>query len=171
MELERAIFQAKSLEELLPIVQKADAKMSFWGWRHVSVDGYEGSVSRYALSIRVNEIVEKNPEFDDRERSFGKEVVSHITRLYDEGTLMLNNSCFLTSFFCLIREIWMNIFSYKCEDPYERWVTYHQNDFYEGYTINQYREVFGHEPANASSDIAPSRWYISEPNRKEFLRA
>ncbi len=170
MELERAIFQAKSLEELLPIVQKADAKMSFWGWRHVSVDGYEGSVSRYALSIRVNEIVEKDPEFDDHERSFGKMVVSHITRLYDAGTQMLDKSCFLTSFFCLIREIWMNVFSYKCEDPYERWITYHQNQFYECYTRNQYQEVFGREPPNASSDIAPSRWGISEANRQKLLR-
>jgi len=169
MVVEKALAQPQSFEELISIAKQASVSISFWGWRHIRIEGYEGSVSRYALSIRMTEILDNNSEFNEQERANGKKIASLVNRLYMASDKELDNSCFLTHVFCIIRELWMNIFVYKLfNNPKSIWEADYQDDFYK-YTKNQYITTFKKEPPTASSAISPSKWYISDVERTKLL--
>jgi len=71
-----------SFAELEPIVKEAKEDISFCGVRYIYVPGYEGSLHIDALAEKVMELVRKNFDFDEQERSVGQRIASKITLFF-----------------------------------------------------------------------------------------
>ncbi len=79
--LRTVLASANSLADLCRTVADAKPYMSFWGNHCITVPGYRGSILMEDLEHRVEELVEKNPHFNEEERSHGSYVINELSVL------------------------------------------------------------------------------------------
>ena len=177
MDIQKTLSETRTMAEFLPIVRNASAEFSFWGARYVSVEGYDGSLSVDALAERIEELVDKNYEFDETERACGKEITSLIDRIYVDSDKAHKHACFLSKLFYIIRQVLANIFYYKCNPPMTRylWEYCSENKLFEYYTRQQYINVFKIPPIDEddpdwTQSNSLDRWHEPKPHELEIRR-
>lgn len=175
MNIKEALTKVQSFEELWPIVEQSNEKLSCLGARYISVHGYEGTLHIDALAERVIAMVRKNFEFTEQERKFGKLIAKKINHIYEENDKRIERSNCFTRILCMIRE-----FLFCPMLPTfgsTRWVWRAESECFafEYYTRSQFQSVFGLSPEEAknqgyqlgyrSRTGDPERWgIIKEPS-------
>jgi hypothetical protein len=106
MTLKFAIAEARSFEDLRPIVDNIDTGISILGDRYIVAEGYNGIVSIDALAARVIELVNQYQfNFTRSERSHGKSIANRITQMYNQSDAQVNQQNFLIRFFVSLRNL------------------------------------------------------------------
>ena len=160
--LETTLNTAATFEALNNIVQRAEAGLSFWGWRHISVPGYNDLLSIDILISCICRVIGQNPDFSEDDRESGKILANKIDQIYDMSDLLVSQSRCLTRLFVAVREwfveqraSWRNWpYNNIAMTPRWRWRDCEAEGLLETsirqlfacYTEQQYRNKFGHSP-------------------------
>jgi hypothetical protein len=151
--------QARSFADIIPLVEQAEIKLSFWGTRYVNLPQLNTTLPIDAIAARVIEMMEQNPHFDENERAYGRRIAPLIDRIYQISEQQVaQHNCF-TRLLVLLRNL-RNILAYAgnvrtCSATLYGWrdceafgfVGYRQIFAY--YTREQYQRTFHHFPEEA----------------------
>jgi hypothetical protein len=102
-----------NLEVVKNLIDKAEAKTTFWGSRVIKVAGYTGSIYLDDLAKKIIDAGRQRCEADDlqpAERVAGIDIVKKLRNFYEVTDTQIRNSNFFTRFLNWLRE-----FSF---DPY-----------------------------------------------------
>ncbi len=108
--IEDALGPIKTYSELLPIVQQARARLSFWSGITVEVKGYEGSLDIDRLAGKVSALYSKKATLDEKENQCRREIAPLIIQIYKESDKLYKASCCVTKIILFIRKIFLRIF-------------------------------------------------------------
>ncbi len=133
-----------SFKDFYQLLDGAQSDVSFWGNRYVTVGLYSGSLPIDLLPIYTMKVVNKNINFDEEERSFGKKVVKKINELYLKSEKSAAKKNCLTRLFFAIVEYWIS--NIKDCGYGTRFHWEHDNDIFEYYTKMQYKKKFKTSP-------------------------
>jgi hypothetical protein len=97
-----AVRNAKSVEELLPIAERAHAGLHWWSGKCVTVEGYEGVLGINSLAYHLLDL-SGNPQ------TWHPEISRHITRIYKEGDQAYGMSSVLTKIVLFIHQLFLEI--------------------------------------------------------------
>ncbi|PIS00538.1 MAG: hypothetical protein COT84_06980 [Chlamydiae bacterium CG10_big_fil_rev_8_21_14_0_10_35_9] len=103
MQIQSALNNVQTFNELLPIAERATSHISFFGSRYVTVRGYEGFLEIDALIEKVEEIIARKPLWSEETRSAGKRVLLEKSRLYSQYYKKKKNCNWITWIFLLAR--------------------------------------------------------------------
>ena len=107
----------RSFAALRPIAEKAEAKLSFWGYRDVEVsksDGslFEGSLSLNALPALFIQMAEQSSNFNEQDGRVGKCIEKHINRIYKKSDALISERNYFTQFLAYARDFFSGL--YEC---------------------------------------------------------
>ena len=109
------------LSDVKNLLDKAQAETTFWGSRVIKVQGFTGSVYLDDVAKKILEAGRTRCRADDltpEERVAGIEIVGKLQNFYQMTDKQIQNSCFLTRFFCWIREFTFDSYArFHIEDP------------------------------------------------------
>lgn len=149
MEIRASLVEMQTFENLCPLIEKAEEKLSFWGARFVCIPGYDGTVSIDVLSMLVSKIVENNFDFDEKERTYGKKIAERILQMYDNLQNQKERSNFFTQILAEFRMIFSRI--HRIENAAQWWGIFRVSkcDGFDYYTRKQFQKAFVFSPENA----------------------
>lgn len=170
MNIKSVLQEVRTFAELETIVKKAQANLSFWGFRYITVLDYEGTSPIDALAAKVLELVRKNPDFNEVERKHGKTIMRPIDNIYRVSDKLVKKANCLTKFFAKLNSIPNLILSgfrrdvsklrWHWRDCDIVWLKTSCSGDYKGfykifhfYTETQYKDVFKKIPRNASKQL------------------
>lgn len=149
----------QTYQQLLDIVEKAQPDISFWGWRYITAEGYQGRGSLEDLAEKVGNLSETHLTISKDERVVGKKIGAFIIQLYNESDRKLEQKFFLTRILCYLRDVHFDIFA--CDDSVpEKWSAY--TCYFCNYTKAQWEEKFGQSPTSNPDALNPDRWFSYE---------
>jgi hypothetical protein len=128
----------QTYRNLIDLLKRATADISFWGTRYIAVPSYLGTYSIDDLMERVDKLVTENREFNQEERSIGIELVNRINALDNESQQKLSSKWVWTRFFVSFLEKGLSF----VRDVGE----YYNSKYAEYYTRDQYKNCFGKDP-------------------------
>jgi hypothetical protein len=161
MYIERAVSDTQSFSGLLPIAEQAEARLSFWGYQYVYVNGYEGTLHIDALASRVLELLrEVDYEFSEAERESGKQLAEKIDRLYVDTDRQFSEANCFTQAMTVLREIISRIFNYCILGNQPIRIMWHddylfnpnRNITFKFYTRTQFQDAFQMSPEKAEQN-------------------
>jgi hypothetical protein len=172
MKIDRAIANANTVPEILDVLEHgsvsdrpSDAKIyiSFFGYRQVTVEGYEGSVNLAAIISRVLTVSEQmNYAFSDEERIMGERIVQIIERLYEDSDKQKEDGklWWITKIIIAISYWIENCNPFPSSiGIYANWFDYGRENLFELYGREQYMAKVGKEPTNDTySNTGPQRF-------------
>ncbi|CDR34239.1 hypothetical protein [Criblamydia sequanensis] len=166
--LSQAVSKASNFIEFGAIVKKAKEDISFFGGRHIYVEGYAGSVDIEILAARTIALIVGNYEFTEEERVIGKEIKPIIDTLFKNNysrkvTNLLTRVCLaVRDFFRNVAIIFGGLFCGSIGLRY-CWMYGNERDSFKYYTISQYHKVFGKTPSTLPDMMRynrPDRWFV-----------
>ncbi len=155
MQIQEAFQQVSTFEELSNIAEKAELKLSFWGRTYFTVKGYSGYLQGLDIfTIHLTNLLEqKNFEFSERERAFGKKIRKKIDFIYEQDYWLYKNSHFITKKFKEIRDRYESLLVYMGYIKgnidlllRDEWFNECKSMVFELYNKNQYIQTFGYDP-------------------------
>jgi hypothetical protein len=154
MNLQAVVSNARSFSELLPIAQRAEPHLSFWGSCYITVAGYEGSIDIDGLASRTLQLMRQfNHDFSIREHTAGKRLAARIDRIYDKHIEQIEDAhCFTRILFALWN--WpcaiFNYLVYKDRGVLMNWRGQEQsNHYFNYYSRTQFQSAFHMSPEEA----------------------
>jgi len=111
----------------------------------VSAIGYSGKVHIDYLAVRVVEIIKNNPNFTEKERGYGKSIVSLINRIYNVSDERFKTKNIITRIFWNIRNT-VYLYQINSQGPRFHWEEGRENRIFDLYTSKQYKELFKKDP-------------------------
>ena len=144
-----------SFEDFYQFLDRARSDVSFWGNRYVTAGLYSGSLPIDLLPIYTMKIVNKNINFDEKERSFGEKVVKKIDELYLKSEKLAAKKNCLTRLFFAIVEYWIDNIKGCGYGTRFRWDR--DKDIFEYYTKIQYKKKFKESPTQADRRLPDGR--------------
>jgi hypothetical protein len=168
IKLETALSNVSNFLDIAPIIENAKEDISFFGWRCIYVDGYEGCVGIDAIAARFMSLQETHFEPSEEERKIGKKLIPIVSKLYSDNDSRDKN--FLTKIFCVFREFLWYIYNALFGNSYGTRFLWGLEDesFFDSYTRSQYEKIFGEPPpqktvlnlpAHILESGRPDRWY------------
>jgi len=150
MRIDKAIAEAQFFSKLCEIIEKPKVRLTFWGGRYFSVEGYEGEFAIDDLAMRISKMVEKNFEFSEEQRPYGKQISGKIETLYGDLDRLIKKSCWLTRLFATFWR-WHSVMPYGFPgEAWGRWCWMGKDRyFFDCYTRPQFQRVFGCSPEDA----------------------
>lgn len=149
------------------ILDKSSGNVSFFGQRYFSIPNsreYKGYCSMSHLFARIERLVQENFDFSEEERKIGRHLINRIKLLDCQAAQKITNGCFLTfwftGFLTMLREE-LEISFYGPRYEWNERIEDSQDAYFNYYTLNQYRTVFGKDP----SDIENYWWQTGCPER------
>lgn len=142
------------LEDLNEFIGKASSKVSFWGSRVITVEGYAGSYKLNDLSEKVLAIGRKFSEQDDMtllERINGIEITKKLQSLYKQSDDELGKVNWFSRLLNWVSEL--SLYPYTTRF----WVENSLKRDFRSFSEAKFKEVFGEE--------------MSNPSFKEYLHA
>lgn len=156
MSLQNPLGSVSSFGELLSLCQGATSEVSFWGSRQVRIPEVKGLLSIDSLITRVEQLLEANFEFCERERSAGQQIIDFITRIYNDGDQQLQKMSMLALFLDKARA-----FIPSEQRLRASWEEDDTKTAFEYYTKAQYCSTFGAVPqghCHLTITGCPDRW-------------
>lgn len=145
MKIENIFAEIQSYEKLCSLTEKAEPKISFWGSRYIVIEGYEGYLDLHSITQCLFQLIEKNYEFNEKERAYGKRIAARIDYIYNKSTEILKTCCCITRVFVFLRNL--SIIITPSLTTY--WKQYDGRSSFEFYTRQQFYKVFGYQPEDA----------------------
>lgn len=161
-DISSALRQVECFAQLKYIVKNARAKLSPFGKRCIEVQNHQGTLPIDALAKKVLELVKKNPDFDEVERSHGKACIKPINDIYKEIDLQVEKAKGLKRTLTKLRSIpylILSCFSRNYSKIQWNWryckiATFDSSlpdakgnyQLFKLYTKNQYKAVFQKDP-------------------------
>jgi hypothetical protein len=136
-----------SFKELNDLIQEADAYISIFGGRFVTIPGKVGSLYINEIVDKVTNLVERNFEFSEKDRDIGRLIVSKIDFFYQKTDQHQNKRNIITRMLSIVRE---------CLDYIKNDWEICENEIFEFYTRSQFESVFGRPPTKWRKN--PDRW-------------
>jgi hypothetical protein len=154
MNLQAVVSNASSFSELLPIAERAEPHLSFWGSRYITVAGYEGSIDIDDLASHTLQLLSQfRFEFSLAEHEAGKRLAARIDTIYYEHHRQVDESHCFTRILLALRTWPCAIFNYLAygdRGMLMKWRGQEQsNDLFNYYTRAQFQEAFGMSPEEA----------------------
>lgn len=138
MSIELAFSKTTSYEKLYDFSMKVEPEISFWGARYIVAKGYAGSLDIDSITQRTFELFDKNQEFNELERIYGKKISKRIDTIYCKSDEMSETCNLFTKILLFFR-------SFSC---YTRartiWQREEGNCIFESYTRSQFNKMFGY---------------------------
>ncbi|MEM1282575.1 MAG: hypothetical protein AAGG81_03390 [Chlamydiota bacterium] len=88
-------------------LDKVGIKLTFWGGRKVTVDGYEGSIDWKVLRIKASSFNERKIDLDSQSK--GLRVTGTLDGLKELSDEQVKHASFFTRFFVWLREFSFNL--------------------------------------------------------------
>lgn len=165
MDIAESLKTINNFNDLDTFLESGKVKITFWGKRVVSVDGYKRSIEIDRIVDKFISIMKNNTEFDESERPLLKKVTASIDSLYQQSDILMSKANFLTRLF----ESIVFLFSRNsCSKQRWNWdISDNENYYYcvdnnigyhhicNLYTASQYKKVFGKEPSVCPDYFVP----------------
>lgn len=145
--IQQEIKSINSFNDLLPIAQKAEARITFFGTRHIFVDGYNGTLNTDDLVRRVDKIMVQKPQWETV-RHIGKLVANEINRIYSEDDQNIKNCGRITRFFIILRNLPEFILGGEISHSGKR-----------AYWENSMEHIFDHPDLDYRGSFSPGKKY------------
>lgn len=154
MDIQTALSNARTFSEILPLAERAEYKVSFWGKHYICVPGYEETLNVSALAGRVIELLQQNKyEFSETERFSGRRLAGRIDYLFEESDRQWNKTNCLIKPLLMLVGFFHSLFSGQLNTGIRyRWAQGPlnlPNDDFNYYTQTQLRTTFGISPDEA----------------------
>lgn len=132
--MQTAITQAQTFVALLPIIRDAHPNISFWGQRYIHIIGHQGTWPIDTLAGHILEMLRRNCEFNENERSACTEIVRLINKSYIISDAQIDHLNYFTYLFCRLRDWWIK--NFDAYGPRFQWrdSKLDNNNLYEDYT-------------------------------------
>jgi hypothetical protein len=161
-----------SLADLHYLAAHAEVKLTFWGARYLSVNGYKCTAHIDNLAGRVIEWVRLNPDFNEAERAHGKSLAKKIVDIYSQSDRQVMGSNFFTRILTAFRDFhfsgFCNFSSFYSSTIRHQWLGRSQwgiepgfQEIFECYTKQQFQTVLGRDPT-----VDFRSWYASDLGSK-----
>jgi len=163
MNIKNALSDAVSFKDILYMADKSKPKISFFGYKSISVAGYNSFLNLDDLAASTMKAIEKNFNFTEEERAIGKELAKRIDKIYEESDELVKMSNIFTRIIHALRKFISDL----CDCGYNTrfyWEVIERKDF-EFYTKEQYQIVFNKSPKSEPHLMqtgCPPRWYSPE---------
>lgn len=152
--------QARSFVDIIPLVEQAEVKLSFWGTRYVNLPQLNSTLPIDAIAARVIEMIDQNPHFDEDERAHGRRIAPLIDRIYQISEQQVAQCNCFTKFLLLLRNLhnifYVNRNALTCSRTLYAWRDFEAfgagpscRQIFSYYTREQYQRVFHHFPEEA----------------------
>lgn len=153
MKVNTAIKNAHDFKELNDIASSGQPKVSFWGRFYVQYKGsYQGTSSLDSLAKKALELVDKNPNFNEEERVYGRALEQRISWMYDESHdgLIYPIQKFGHQFLDVLRMLSNAIKGFYDECMEYKW--HCRRNLFNYYNKKQFKTAFGLTPKEANMD-------------------
>lgn len=111
MNLKVDLQKVTKLPELFPIIENAEAKISFFGRPYIESPDYKDSFSLKEVSEKIDNLFKNNLSFSDADKIAIAEFSSKYSLLQMKHDNVILKSNIITKIFFIIRELLMNIFN------------------------------------------------------------
>lgn len=146
MHINSAIDQARGFEDLFHVLENAKPNFSLLGSELVATPDYEGSIDLRVMIGKIARRVKENPDFNERERTFGNRMMAKIIKVDKEYKEELQNFNLLTRMIHFLRSYFIphyfldSKFALSLDpgwngEPIE-------GDIFKAYTESQFSKVF-----------------------------
>ncbi len=155
---------ARSFADIVPIVEQAEARLSFWGTRYVYLPIRNETLPIDAIAAKVIQLIRQNPDSVEDQRAVGRRIASLVDRIYQTSDQQVAQSNCLTWLFVFLRNLpnlldrsgvltssWTSYAWRDCE--HYTLIGYRQRFDY--YTREQYLRNFHHYP----EEIPENDWF------------
>lgn len=164
--------KVRSYEELYHLANKSIPQHSFFGSRYITIEGCQRELSLDTLTERLLQLVNKNTEFSEVERKYGKLIAKKINWIYEKSDKQVMSSNFLTRILVYLNDILFYIFPKNRHLSWAKWSWQvgFDDSVFEYYTRNQFQKAFWISPEVAkesgwdlgfrTSGSTPERWRV-----------
>jgi len=153
MRTQDSLQKVSTFSEFLPIVEKAEPRLSWFGERYVCINDTNQGLGIDSLASRMIDILSENPNFPEDQRPLIKKISDQIDRIYDKSDQQVANCWFFFRLIVWIRDLCNSQFPYHRFSSI-RWnwrecklwndCGYKHIQFL--YTKDQYQKAFGVPP-------------------------
>jgi len=157
--------EVTTFQQFLPIVKKAESKLSWFGNRYVSIGNENETLELNQLTYHMIALLMRNRDFSLWERPAVKEISKLINRLYQLSDEQVKNSNIFTILACMFREIFGIIIRSSCRNCFsdfdirDSWSTCALREkipfckLYKFYTPKQFKWRFWYTPDKSNKNL------------------